>query len=264
MRIQFSITLYLCCLLGFQAFAKPHLYILSIGVSKYKDTSLNLGYAAKDAADIGKAFDGQKGKVFDKIESHILTDDQASMSNIQKEFGWLRQVATQQDLVIVFLAGHSTKDRYKGDYYYCTHETDPDDLVTTGLPTAIIANDFNNLPCKGILILDGGISTIVAKGNSMSEHFVKMAETVSSHADGKQRSLLSSDGIASDLWQNGALAKAFLEGLAGKADFEKSGTVPLKALLHFVEKRVKELSSGRQRVQVDCPTDLSDFPIAIS
>ncbi len=56
------------------------LYIISIGVSNYKDTKFNLSYAAKDAEDMVNAFEGNT--VYETVHQKIMINDQVTRENI--------------------------------------------------------------------------------------------------------------------------------------------------------------------------------------
>jgi uncharacterized caspase-like protein len=64
-------------------------------------------------------------------------------------------------------------------------------------------------------------------------------------------------------WGNGAFTKAVVEGLDGKADLQKRGSITLKGLDYYVDERVKELTNGRQSPVSLMPSGVVDFPIAV-
>ncbi|MBK9192705.1 MAG: hypothetical protein IPM77_15080 [Crocinitomicaceae bacterium] len=108
-------TVMLECTAGKQ---KPDLYMLSIGVSKYRDSRYNLSYASKDAFDLNAAF--SNGKFFNQVHSKTLTDEQVTLENISlvKEFFANADI---NDQVIIFVAGHGVLD--KNFDYYLLHTT---------------------------------------------------------------------------------------------------------------------------------------------
>jgi len=63
-------------------------------------------------------------------------------------------------------------------------------------------------------------------------------------------------------WGNGAFTKAVIEGLSGKADFQKTGRITLNMLDLYISERVKELTKGTQSPTTAKPTTIQDFPIA--
>ena len=63
---------------------EPHLYILSIGIDQYKDKSINLKYAAKDATDFTKKLFQQSSTLYKSKNIHHvdLQDKDANKTNI--------------------------------------------------------------------------------------------------------------------------------------------------------------------------------------
>ena len=62
----------------------PHLYILSIGIDQYRDTGINLKYAAKDANDLEEKLKAQSATLYERQNIHyaLLTDTEATKANI--------------------------------------------------------------------------------------------------------------------------------------------------------------------------------------
>lgn len=70
---------------------KPDLYVLAIGVSQYDRNDLvpNLEYAAKDAQDLADAFKVQEGLLYQKVDTKVLPDGQASHDEVLRGLEWL-------------------------------------------------------------------------------------------------------------------------------------------------------------------------------
>ena len=71
----------------------PHLYILSIGINRYEDTSVNLKYAVKDSKDIQEKLIKQAKTIYslENIHHVILTDEDATKPNIVAKINELSQ-----------------------------------------------------------------------------------------------------------------------------------------------------------------------------
>ena len=65
-------------------------------------------------------------------------------------------------------------------------------------------------------------------------------------------------------WGNGAFTKAVVEGIGGKADFQKTGKITHKGLDYYVAERVKQLTNGKQSPVSIAPNGVADFPIAVA
>ena len=69
-----------------QKFAKPDLYILAVGVSKYKDSTMNLTYSDKDVKDITAIFN-DNNKVsgrFANVFVKLITNEEATVTKIDE------------------------------------------------------------------------------------------------------------------------------------------------------------------------------------
>lgn len=245
----------------------PKLYVLAVGVSKYKNPEYNLGLAAKDATDFANAFNKQSGKLYSKVVVRLLTDDKASKDDVLDGLEWLKREVTSRDVGIMFLAGHGMNDN-TGNYYFMPHNADPKQLLRTGVANNDIKIALNSLAGKAVFFVDtchsgNALGTAKTRGITDVKGFVNelaSAENgvvVFAASTGKQ---LSQEDPA---WGNGAFTKAVVEGLYGKADFQKNGKITHKGLDYYVAERVKSLTDGQQSPVSIAPGGVADFPIAL-
>jgi uncharacterized caspase-like protein len=62
-------------------------------------------------------------------------------------------------------------------------------------------------------------------------------------------------------WGHGAFTKALIEGLEGKADYDRDNKVDIKEIDLFITKRVKELTQGGQHPTTEIPRTMPNFPL---
>jgi hypothetical protein len=247
--------------------AKPKLYVLSIGVSEYRDKSLTLGFAAKDARDFVAIVAKQKGKLYRDVESRVLDDGKATRDAVLDGLEWLRRQVTSRDVGMLFIAGHGVNDA-DGTYYYLPVDTDLDALKRSGVIFSEIRNTMANLAGKALFFIDtchsGNVlgagrravpTDLTAVINELAS--AENGVVVFSSSTGRQFSLEHPS------WGNGAFTKALVEGLGGGADLNKSGRITHKMLDFFVAERVKELTLGKQTPVTQAPGGVPDFPIAL-
>jgi len=251
-----------------EALFKPKLYILAVGVSKYRNPDFNLGLAAKDAKDFAAVFQKQKGKLYGDVVVKLITDEKATRDEVVDGLDWLKQQVTARDVGIMFLAGHGMNDN-TGSYYFLPHNADPDKLLRTGVAQNDIKVTLNTLAGKAMFFVDSchsgnalGSSKTRAISGSTDAIVNELASAengviVFSSSTGKQ---LSQENPA---WGNGAFTKAVVEGLNGKADFTRNGKITHKGLDYYVTERVKELTKGQQSPVSISPSGVTDFPIAV-
>ncbi len=86
----------------------PHLYILSIGVKKFKDKAVNLKFAAKDATDIQQKLKNRATTLFPQGNIHLelLVDENANKTNILKKINELSSIVKPEDSFVLFVASH--------------------------------------------------------------------------------------------------------------------------------------------------------------
>src|ERR1700733_589332 len=98
----------------------PNLRILAIGVNHYQSPALAaLNYAEADALAVAAEFAKQKGKMYRDVHTLLITDSSAikpTHDNIVDNLNYLKQ-AGQNDIVLLFVAGHGVDDS-AGDFYF--------------------------------------------------------------------------------------------------------------------------------------------------
>ncbi len=247
---------------------KPKLYVLAVGVSKYKNPDYNLGLAAKDAKDFATVFGKQKGKLYGDVVVRLLTDDKASKDDVLDGLEWLKREVTSRDVGVMFLAGHGMNDNI-GNYYFLPHNADPDKLLRTGVAQNDIKLTLNTLAGKAVFFVDtchSGNALGAAKSRAIGSRIDAFVNELASAENGvivfssSTGQQLSQEDMA---WGNGAFTKAVVEGLSGKAEIGKSGKITHKGLDYYVTERVKALTKGQQSPVSIAPGGITDFPIAV-
>jgi WD40 repeat protein len=245
--------------------SKPKLYVLAIGVSRYQDTRLTLGFAAKDAQDFAAALRRQHGSLYREVEVRLLTDAAATKGNILDGLEWLERQTTSRDVAAVFLAGHGVNDR-NGDYYFLPMDADTERLKRTGVAFTDLKNTVTALPGKVLLFIDTcyagnimgqrrGLTDITRVVNELAS--AENGVVVFAASTGNQYSM------ENQAWGNGAFTKALVEGLYGKADYPGVGRITVTMLDLYLSERVKELTKGEQTPTTVKPQSIPDFPVAL-
>jgi tetratricopeptide (TPR) repeat protein len=146
-------------------------WALVIGISNFKDPSLNLRYATKDAIDFRNYLVGDGRFRADHVK--VLTDRLATRENIVNALGdgWLTRVANSDDLVVIYISSHgsSAKRDIAGVNMLVAYDTNINNQLATGIPmewlTQIIRDQVH---CgRVVLILDvchSGAAGTASKG----------------------------------------------------------------------------------------------------
>jgi hypothetical protein len=142
-----------------------------IGVSNFKDSSINLRFAAKDARDFAEYLTTQGN--FQKDHVLLLTDEKATRENILTALGdkWLPRLANPDDLVMVFVSSHGSPADLDvgGINYIVVHDTNIDCLYATAIPLQYLIEIIRTRvhSDRVIMILDtchSGAARVESKG----------------------------------------------------------------------------------------------------
>jgi uncharacterized caspase-like protein len=227
---------------------KPNLFILSVGVSKYVNKNFEGGvvFSAKDAQDMAESFRSQSGKRYQRVESKVLVDDQATLENIKTAMEWLQKNATADSHVVVYLSGHGGPNSL-GAYQYLVHDSHQL-IASTRLQGAWLRDRLQKLPGKRFLIMD----TCHSGGFDLeSADFTTLASCGAKEYSGELVSI-----------QNGFFTRCLLDGLSGKADANFDGTISIAEIEAYVSKNLPEMTKGKQNVTAYRPISVAnDFPM---
>ncbi len=244
---------------------KPKLYVLSIGISRYADSQLNLDVAHKDAKAVARIFQGQEGKLFRKVESRVLLDDQATRDDILDGLDWILQESTQKDMSIIFMAGHGMNDK-RNNYYFLPHDAEMNRLRRTGVKWFDFQDVVVSLPSKTILMVDTCHSgNVTGKRRGLSDMTEAIRELNSADSGVVVMTAATGREVSQERpeWGHGAFTKALVEGLGSlDADYNRNGIVEIKELDLFITERVKALTGGSQHPTTEIPQTLPNFPVA--
>lgn len=254
---------------------KPDLYIVSLGVSEFSNKAYNLKYAAKDSKDF--YIELAQSKEFNKIHDLLLSNQEVSKEKIQDIKKFLSS-AKEEDVVIVFIAGHGVLDD-QFNYYYATHNMDFQDPAKNGISfeeledllTEVASINkvlFMDTCHSGELeedevvqntekIEDGDITFRGSNSMSYSSAYQQKANYMSAlFSDLRTNNgaviLSSSSGVEfsmeGDKWKNGLFTYCLLKGLReNQGDLDNDGTINISELLSYVTNQVYFLSKGKQR-----------------
>ncbi|MCD6556251.1 MAG: caspase family protein [Bacteroidales bacterium] len=251
----------------------PDLYLISIGVSDYKNSDYDLKYAAKDAGDMTEMFKSDK-KYFRKIHTVQIFDKEATIDNIKKTKKLLEE-SKINDIVIVFYAGHGLLD-YDMNYYLATTDINFYNPSENGLKYEMLEDLLNEIPARRkILLIDACHSGEIDKDEIVSENNNAENTTTDTERAGDQRILsqssfelmknmfadirkgtgstvISSAGggefaYESNNTKNGIFTYILINGITTKkADLNKDGKIMVSELRNYLIDNVSKMTKGYQ------------------
>jgi hypothetical protein len=245
---------------------KPKLYVLAVGVSNYKDESLTLQFASKDANDFCSTLMKQKGLIYSDVVIQKLVDQDASKEAITDGLDWIQRQTGQKDLAMIFFAGHGINDN-NGIFYMLPVGADMERVRSTCLNFEELRQTVSNIAGKVVVFIDACHSGNVMGAGRRGHADVNAVVNELSSTENGAVTFTSSTGkefsLEDKAWGNGAFTKALIEGLSGKAALGGKTKITIKSLDYYISERVKELTKGRQHPTSVTPPNVPDFPIAI-
>jgi predicted Zn finger-like uncharacterized protein len=239
----------------------PNLYLLAAGISEYEG-EMRLNYAHADAIAIEKALRQSSKGVFNKVETKLLTDAQATRGGIVAGMGWLKQSMGPRDVAIIFLAGHGSRDP-RGEFHFIPVDVDLRNVTASCVSGEFIKRAVGNLPGRVVVMLDachsGAAST--PGRTAVSDDLVRdlvgedYGVVVMCSSQGREYSMESA------AVKHGFFTISILEGLSGKADFNRDSYVYIHEVSNYANLRVRQMSQGQQNPVTGRPPNIRPFPL---
>jgi len=207
-------------------FSQGKIWAVLIGVSEYANPASNLTYCHQDAIDMYELL--KEHTTTDRMK--LLTNRQATHSNIVYYTQQLFQQARHDDIVIFYFSGHGN------DNIFATHDK--------SLYFSTLQKIFKSSKAKRKLIFADACyaGTLRQPGNQSTSNNSDLGKNVLLFLSSRSNQYSSEDYAL----RNGIFTYFLLAGLRGGADANKDGYITAKELFVFVYPKVKERSNGRQ------------------
>jgi len=235
-----------------------------IGVSKYKDRSLDLAYADKDATELHRFFvEHFRGRIHPD-HFHLLVNQDANRGQVLRTLGEVLRRAQPEDVVILSLAMHGVLDPSGEDLYFLTHEADPNLPEDNAISRHDLLRQISRSKARRIILFLDACHT-GAFGSSGPLVAMRAADATDINrllsAMGKTQTgiaVFSSSSAAERSQEgeqfcggHGAFTCGLLTGLRGAADENKNGFVEIRELFDFTYRAVKSSTKGFQNPSIE-------------
>lgn len=231
--------------------AKGRLYVVSIGVSNYREMKSfpKLQFAQIDAQALTDVLK-QQTDLFKEVVHEVLTNEKATALQVRMQLRNLKQKVTKNDVVALVLAGHGLMD--KGTYYFCPHDAKLKDLRNTGISCQELQKITSDLTAASVFVMldscySGGITKQFAAAgfNKQIERYGQSGVVVFAATKDSDASQESPE------WGHGALTKAFLDTIEDtQSDSNRDSLLQVAELDTGLTERVKQLTQGGQTMQL--------------
>lgn len=200
-------------------------WALVVGVSNFKDPSINLKYAAKDATDFKNFLVNTEHFKADHVK--LLTDETATRENIIGLMGdkWLASHVKPDDLVVVYVSSHGSRsqDEAGGVNFLVAHDTNKNSLMATGIPmqwlTKMVKDQVHS--DRVILILDVCHSGAAGQGSKALTRAAGLDPRTLNIGSGQMiicSSLAEQVSWESAKYENSVFTRRLMEALQSKKD----------------------------------------------
>lgn len=247
-----------------------------IGVSEYKNTTLNLTYADKDAIALHQFFTQHFQDSIHPDHFHVLTNQEAQRGKILRALGEVLRLAQPEDLVILSLAMHGLLDPSGEDLFFLTHEADPNFPEDNGISRHDLLRQISKSKArKMVLFLDachtgafGSASSLVAMRAANAADVNRLLTAMGKAQTGV--AVFSSSSAAERSQEgekfcggHGAFTCGLLTGLRGGADFNRNGLIEIRELFDYTYRTVKTSTEGFQNPSIEGRYD-NGLPLAFA
>lgn len=247
----------------------PDLWYFGVGVSEYKNNLQNLDFAHRDAIELGKTLENSQGRLFNKVHSKVLVNDQASARDVQIQMNDFLRKAAPDDQIVLFIAGHGVQDSNQ-TLYFMPHDGDLK-RPYTGIAVANFREVLDSRPInqKALFLLDichAGSTGPGNKGRITSEDVIKKlsegtSTTVLASSSGSQQSF-EDESFGGG---HGAFTFSIIEALKGQGDKEMGdldGYTSLQEVIMYAMREVPRMTNRAQRPVVLQMKDFDDYKLS--
>ncbi len=251
---------------------KPSLYAIVIGINEYDNPNLELQYAVPDALLMAETLRKAAAPLFDKINIRLLKTKQETTRESVLKATESFQLIDPEDLFVFYVASHGLVD--DGKYYLITSNVGStssrklkEDAIDQEAIKSLIANVKTS---KKLIIIDTCNSQ--ALGESLQVALLTRGLTedtafkVLSRAVGV--TILSATKSTQEALEgykdHGLFTYVIVDGLKGKADYDRDGYIKTFELADYVDNEVPAVAERVfQRAQYPTVSPAGQgFPIA--
>ncbi|MFH0842187.1 MAG: caspase family protein [Bacteroidota bacterium] len=246
-------------------------YVLSIGINIYQNENLTLTYARPDAQAFASFLDSKGEKLFNRIHSITLFDENATRARILAAIDEISRTMKKEDVFVFFYAGHGSTE--EGVFYFITSEITglyQQEKLQNALRVNELQEKFKLLPAlKQVVFVDAchsgsSVETLAMRGASEEKALAQLSRSSGVHVMASSESEQQSAEIKS--LGHGVFTYVLLEALKGKADGAPADSkITIYEIKSYIDDQVPEVSFNLIRHK-QFPSTFSmghDFPLVM-
>lgn len=226
----------------------PRLHVLTVGINKYSDPKLTLGYSVPDAKSIAEQLQRAGKGVFSSVEVKSLYDSQATRTNIMAALKALKGVHGN-DVVVVYLAGHGLV--VGEDWVFLPHEAKFQKQISAYRKGAVTAREIQDTLIEAeaqrvLVLIDSCQSGATVEAFAEMQNFQRRYIRSFSRVAGVTviaASRRDQEAIELPSLGHGLFTYVVLEGLEGKADTApRDGSVTAHEIVQYADLQIPGMS----------------------
>ncbi|WP_321495469.1 caspase family protein [uncultured Desulfobacter sp.] len=254
-----------------KSMGKPDLYLLAVGVDRYRDGDLWLKYSKADAQELIRTVSSVSKPLFGSIHTRTLFDQDATKSAITQAIADIGKKTNREDVFMLYVAGHGITDSKTGAYFFLPVDfryKDESSVNQFGLSH----NDFKQAlstiqAIKSLIILDTCNSGSFAEAFASRGILQKTAINKLTRATGRATIVASAKNhqVALEGYNgHGVFTYTVIEALAGEG-YGKDNQITIKELASYIEDILPDRTYqkwGYEQIPQSSITG-NDFPIGV-
>jgi len=249
-----------------------------IGISEYQHARRGippLQFAHSDALAFMEFLHSPRGGGFEPAYTRLLINEQATTRNIRSAlFTFLKQ-AEEDDLVLIFFAGHGAPEIGRPEnHYLISYDSDPDDLASTAFPMWDMETALERyIVAERVVVLadachSAGVGPTaglrsVGGNNLINTYLANLQKTKPGRVTitASEVNELSQEGSE---WENhGVFTHFLLKGLKGAADSDENGVVTISEAFTYVNSKVRRATNSQQHPNIQGKFD-PNLPLSVT
>ncbi len=238
---------------------RRNVWAVIIGINDYPRLP-KLKYAVNDAQAFYRLMVEENRVPAENVT--LLLNDQASLVNLRSTLGTrLKNSARENDMVIIFFAGHGATERDASspdgdglEKYLLPFDTDPADLYTTAMPMVEVSRIFNRIRSNRLVFIADSCYSGASGGRTISVNDLRA--TISDGfldrvVGGRGKVIITASSanevsVEKDELQHGVFTYYLIEGLKGEADTDRDGMVTVDEAYRYVSDKVPQATGQEQ------------------
>lgn len=218
---------------------RPQVWALAVGVANYDPLVMQpLSYTARDAEKIFDFWRSPNGGALDAAHTTMLTNGEATYSNIKKVMKDLFAKAGPKDMIIFYFSGHGLE----GSFLPVDYDGTNNEFSHTEISQIMQSSKAAYKVCiadachsGGLWAAKGATSDMVTIDNFYNALKQSNPGTAFLMSSRKNEQSLESRGL-----KGGLFSHYVLKGLAGAADMDGNAIITITELYGFVSAKVSE------------------------